>query len=261
MDSFKTTVHNFYEKQFVPFALMLSIGGFLVALVGAYAISDLKNTDYVSVTGTAEQIVQSDSGKWTFTIGRTSTVQAYAYTSKLIHDDMENIAKYLVNRGVKRESITVAPLTSTTLCASQNEVMYDTNGRQQCTGAFTYSLSQVITVESDDVTTIRDLSLNAANALAAQNVQIMTRSVDYFYTKLNDLRVELLSNASKNARERAQALVKSSGSNVGALTQASQGVFQITPVNSTEISDYGTYDTSTIEKKVTAVVRASFRVR
>jgi len=39
------------------------------------------------------------------------------------------------------------------------------------------------------------------------------------------------------------------------------GVFQVTSVNSTEISDYGYFDTSAIQKKVTAVVRASFSIK
>jgi hypothetical protein len=39
------------------------------------------------------------------------------------------------------------------------------------------------------------------------------------------------------------------------------GVMQITPVNSTEVSDYGINDTSSIEKAITAIVTASFEVQ
>ncbi|MBP6949164.1 MAG: SIMPL domain-containing protein, partial [Candidatus Pacebacteria bacterium] len=86
-------------------------------------------------------------------------------------------------------------------------------------------------------------------------------SVDFFYTKLADLRVDLLSMASKNAKERADAIAKSTGDSIGGVKDASQGVFQVTQKNSTDVSDYGSYDTSTIEKKVTAIVRASFEVK
>ncbi|MFA5160529.1 MAG: SIMPL domain-containing protein, partial [Candidatus Omnitrophota bacterium] len=41
---------------------------------------------------------------------------------------------------------------------------------------------------------------------------------------------------------------------------AKMGVFQITPVNSTEISDWGMNDTTSLDKKVTAVVNASFSI-
>ncbi|HOG24446.1 MAG TPA: SIMPL domain-containing protein, partial [Candidatus Omnitrophota bacterium] len=44
------------------------------------------------------------------------------------------------------------------------------------------------------------------------------------------------------------------------MRSARMGVFQITPVNSTSVSDWGENDTSSVEKKVTAVVNASFSI-
>jgi hypothetical protein len=60
---------------------------------------------------------------------------------------------------------------------------------------------------------------------------------------------------------RAGKIVESAGSNLGKLRSASMGVMQITPVNSTDVSDYGYYDTTSIEKQITAIVRASFAVQ
>ena len=71
----------------------------------------------------------------------------------------------------------------------------------------------------------------------------------------------MLEEASKNAKERAEAIAKSTGNKVGNVKSASQGVFQVTQKNSTEVSDYGSYDTSTVDKKITAIVRASFEVK
>ncbi|MDD4872115.1 MAG: SIMPL domain-containing protein, partial [Kiritimatiellae bacterium] len=59
---------------------------------------------------------------------------------------------------------------------------------------------------------------------------------------------------------RAEILAKNSHGKVGALNSASQGVFQITPVNSTDVSDSGNYDTSTVEKSVKAIVTLEFQV-
>jgi hypothetical protein len=97
--------------------------------------------------------------------------------------------------------------------------------------------------------------------LANRKVFAQINTVEYFYTKLSDLRVELLKEATKNAKERASAIAESTGSIIGRVRDASQGVFQVTGKNSIEVSDYGSYDTSAIEKKVTALVRASFEVR
>jgi hypothetical protein len=60
---------------------------------------------------------------------------------------------------------------------------------------------------------------------------------------------------------RAEELAKNSGSEVGKLKYASQGVFQITPVNSTDVSDYGIYDTTTIEKSIKAVVTIEYSIK
>jgi hypothetical protein len=187
--------------------------------------------------------------------------EAYGYAIKQLKEAETVTVKYLTSHGVDESLITVQPFTSTVICQSQNQVMYDGSGRQQCSGSFTYSLSQTIIVEGDTVDAIRALSRNAPSALALLGVQIQTVSVDFFYTKLASIRAELLELASKNAKERAVAIAKSTGNSIGGVKDASQGVFQVTQKNSTDVSDYGSYDTSTVEKKVTAIVRASFEVR
>ena len=77
---------------------------------------------------------------------------------------------------------------------------------------------------------------------------------------MEQLKLELLGNATKNAYDRAKALAENSRGKVGALNSASQGVFQITPVDSTDVSDGGEYDTTTIEKKVKAVVTLEYHI-
>jgi hypothetical protein len=71
----------------------------------------------------------------------------------------------------------------------------------------------------------------------------------------------MLAEATKNAKDRAERIAESSGSKVGSMRSADMGVFQVMAVNSTEVSDYGAYDTTSIDKNVMAVVRASFSLR
>ena len=71
----------------------------------------------------------------------------------------------------------------------------------------------------------------------------------------------MLTKASENARQRAESMVKATGNKIGFMRSAKMGVFQITPANSTEISDYGVNDITSLDKKVTAVVSASFSIR
>lgn len=53
---------------------------------------------------------------------------------------------------------------------------------------------------------------------------------------------------------------KASAEVINVTGSADMGVFQITPVNSTEVSDWGSNDTSSLEKKVFAVVHADFAI-
>lgn len=254
------TLKELLKNNIVAFGIVLSIAWVVSSFVLASGLSGINRDDAISVTGTAERIVESDAAKWTFTLTKQATPESYTYVTKQLQEARIAASKYLVNKGMDEKDITVSPLTSTVVCQTQSQVMYDSNGRQQCSGPFTYSLTQMMTVEGDKVNEIRDLSLNAPSALSLLGVQIQTVSVDFFYTKLADIRAELLELASKNAKERAVAIAKSTGNSIGSVKDASQGVFQVTQKNSIDVSDYGSYDTSTIEKKVTAVVRASFEV-
>lgn len=99
-----------------------------------------------------------------------------------------------------------------------------------------------------------------ATELINQGVHFSSYPPQYFYTRLSDLKVEMLGSATKDARERAEQLAVNSKSKVGKLRSASMGVFQITAANSTVVSDYGVYDTTTPEKDVKAVVTVSYSI-
>ncbi len=240
------------------------LGG-LVVIVAASILSGgvkaIGQNNSISVTGTAERMVESDSGKWTFTITKQADPSQLSYVSNELRVQQGVVSKYLLGRGLTEKQVTVQPIMTNVVCQSQNLVMYDSFGRQQCSGTYTYSLTQTMIVESEDVELIRDLTLNAASALSPRGVFIQSTQVDFFYNKLADLRVDLLEEAGKNAKDRAEAIAKSTGDRIGGVRSASQGVFQVTQRNSIEVSDYGSYDTSTIDKKVTAIVRASFEVK
>jgi hypothetical protein len=83
---------------------------------------------------------------------------------------------------------------------------------------------------------------------------------NYFYTKLDELKIEMLATATENAKQRAENMAKASGNRIGFMRSARMGVFQITSPNSTDVSDSGINDTSSIEKKVTAVVSVTFSI-
>lgn len=85
--------------------------------------------------------------------------------------------------------------------------------------------------------------------------------MEYYYSKLPELRIELIPDAINDAKLRAQKIAEGSGKKIGVIKSANLGVVQVLPVNSTEVSDWGTYDTSTIEKEVMIPVTVIFEIK
>jgi hypothetical protein len=255
---------NDSNKQFEAPAVIISVALIICALIAAYAALKIRNAgNVIAVTGSAEKIVTSDTAKWTSNLSRSTDASGLKYGSAQIKQDAEVAKKYFTSQGIKPEEITVQPPTISPVCESQNNTIYDKFGNQNCgSGAPKgWSLQQVMTIESSDVKKVADLSQKAGDALVSQGLVFSSQNLEYYYSKLGDLRLELLSSATKNAKERADQIAKSTGGKIGTVQSSSMGVFQVTAKNSVDVSDYGSYDTSALEKKVTAVVRASFLIR
>ena len=107
---------------------------------------------------------------------------------------------------------------------------------------------------------IKEIS-NEITSLINQGVDINVNPASYDYSKLPELKVTLLEKASQDAKDRAASMLKPTGNSVGKIQSVKMGVYQITPVDSTSVSDMGINDTSSIDKKVTAVANVSFKIK
>jgi uncharacterized protein len=119
---------------------------------------------------------------------------------------------------------------------------------------------QTVEITTGDVTLVARLAREATE-LIKLGIEFNSAAPEFYCTKLNDLKIGLLAEAAKDARSRAEQLTAGSGSKVGTLQGARQGIFQITPANSTEVSDMGISDTSSIDKKIQAVVTMEYAIR
>lgn len=222
-----------------------------------YKVKALSNS--IAVTGSAEKIVKSDTVKWSSSFSRTVSAEALKEGSNQMKTDLDTILRIFRQRGVKDSEIAVQTLTINPICAGQVNYSYD-SGTKSCAGNLLsgYSLQQWIVIQSSDVESIYKLSQEAAGYFIDQGILFTSQGVEYYYSKLGDLKMDLIAEATANAKARAEQIAASTDSRIGLLQSAGIGVFQVTAVNSTDISDYGYYDTGSIDKKVTAVVRASF---
>lgn len=205
-------------------------------------------SEVVEVTGSAQQEIRSDLAVWDGRLSRRGTELAAPY--KMLKEDLGKVKAYLGAQGVKEKEIEVFQVHTETLYKKDK----DGENTNVIEG---YLLSQTVEVRSTDVERVGKVSRESTD-LIEQGVEFVSETPSYFYTKLNELKVEMLARASENAKARADSMAKSTGSRVKMMQSAHMGVFQITPVDSTEVSGYGVNDTSALVKKVTAVVTMTF---
>jgi hypothetical protein len=120
-------------------------------------------------------------------------------------------------------------------------------------------LTQAVQIESGEIDKIEALSREITELLN-QGVPFYSKAPRYYYTQLADLKIELISKASEDARIRAEQIAKNSGTKLGELRDARMGVFQITGQNADE--DYswgGTFNTSSRNKTASITVKANYK--
>src|SRR5262249_21220691 len=123
-----------------------------------------------------------------------------------------------------------------------------------------YKLTRSFEVRSSRVSEISAL-VEASQKLLAQGVPLQAQPAQYLYTKLADLRPKLLADAPSDALRRDKNPLEATGAHLGGLRGVDVSPFQVTAPNSTQVEDYGVYDTSTLKKDVTAVVNVTFALK
>lgn len=231
--------------------IALAIGLVLSSIVLGWSYTRVKKGDEaVAVTGSARKRIKSDLVVWSAGISSQSSQLSDAY--KQLSENIPRIKQYLISKGVAENQMTVSAISSTTLHGR------DDNGNEtnEITG---YSLRQQVEVRSNDVDRISQIARESTE-LINQGILLESSPPQYFYTKLGDLKIEMLGEAAKDAKTRAEQIAASTGNRIGTLRSARMGVMQITAADSTAVSDSGISDTSSIDKDITAVVNISFAV-
>jgi hypothetical protein len=223
----------------------------LAAVIGGWSFVRGKRGDQViTVTGSARKNIRSDLVIWKSSVSYQAVTLADAYRS--LSEAVPKVKAYLVSKGIPDNQITISAISSQTLHARNSEGE-DTG---QITG---YSLRQELQVRSNDVDKISQIAREATE-LINQGILIESMPPEFHYTKLGDLKIEMLAEAAKDAKERAEKVAESTGSSIGSVKTARMGVMQITAADSNEVSDMGMNDTSSLDKTITAVVNVGFEI-
>ena len=228
--------------------LVLSCG---LVVAGAVAVKGIRTaTDTVTVTGASTERLKSDFADWTVTVSGNGLSQQQAYQN--LQPDLKRTLAFLRDAEIPESKTQL-----TVLRTDRNDI------RNRVTGMLTsteWTARQSIHVASNNVELNRKAS-NTISNLIGEGISLAIQPPAYTYTKLAEKRVDMLSKATADARERAIAIASQAGSGIGTITNADTGTFQITVPNSTKMGSYGSYDTSTIEKDITAVMGVTFRVQ
>jgi hypothetical protein len=227
----------------------------VAVVVGSAAIAggirDRNRSDVITVTGSAKKRIASDYVVWDFSI--TSQRPSAAAAAAELDRWTVRARAFLRDENVDTGELTVQPVATETV-SGQSSGGGDT-GR-----VVGYRLTRNLEVRSPRVQEIAGVAEHSS-ALLAAGIPFTAQPLQYVYTRLPSLRPSLLAAATKDAQQRARVLTEATGSSLGGLRGVDVGVFQVTSPNSTEVSDYGTYDTTTLEKDVTAVVNVTFALR
>ena len=239
--------NNYWLNAGVALALGLVCSSFVF---GWFYTKTKKGDEAVTVTGSARKRIKSDLVVWSAGITYQAPQLADAYRS--LSENLPRVRQYLISKGIAENQITISSISTTTL-KKQDENGGETS---EITG---YSLRQQVEVRSNEVDKISQIAREATE-LINQGILIESNSPQFYYTQIGDLKIEMLGEAAKDAKTRAEKIAESTGNKIGSVRSARMGVMQITAADSTEVSDAGISDTTTIDKDVTAVVNISFAV-
>ncbi|MCR5196340.1 MAG: SIMPL domain-containing protein [Pseudobutyrivibrio sp.] len=248
------------EQKKISWVTALIIGICIVLSFGALAFglyhfrSD--SGQAITATGSANVDFEADTIIW------RGEFSARAYTSKEAYDSLKEdssfVKQYLLDNGITEDEMVFNPV-GIGRTYSDN---YDVNGNYIGSSPDGYNLTQSFEVTSSDIDKVEKIS-RQISTLLDQGVELESYLPEYYYSKLDELKLDLIDKASKNAKERIDIIAKNTNTKLGKLKNSSLGVFQITAQN-TGTSSYsydGAFDSSSRNKTATITVHLEYGIK
>ena len=228
--------------------LSLAVAAVWIGHIFASTIHDAKHAhDTITITGSARKPIGSNLVQWELSVrGAAPTEVTAAHEARTAGS---SLIAFLRKAGIAPKDISPEVVQSDVVTTRIDKKHLKT----------TYIVSQGYAVSSTQIDVVEGAATRLGTLLE-QGIDVSAQPLAYISTNLQAAKLDALAAATAEARQRAEILVKGLGGHLGRMRASSLGVYQITPRNSTEISDYGVNDTSSRLKDVTAVVSATFAV-
>jgi len=236
-------------------SIIVSLAIVVVAFIlgNAYRFK-YNHTNTINVTGYAKVDFESDIIKWYAYYSRKSMDMSYA--SAQLNKDKEAIKNFLIQQGINESEILFGAIS----IIRDYDYNYDERGNSYRTFSG-YTLSQRVSVESNSLDKVDNAS-REISVLISQGVELNSYSPSYYFSGLENLKLELISKASENAMQRAQNIAKESNTSIAKLKKADLGVFQITGQNDDEEYSYGgVFNTTSRYKTANITVKSSYTLK
>lgn len=207
---------KFPKKMLAPY-LVLSCAVVLSAVILAAGLSNIfPERGVVSVRGLCERELPADMAVWPlrYTFGGNTLPEL----SAVVHAAAEVVAAFLESCGLTAEDYTVQAPVITDLSTER----YGTEAKWR------YLAENTVLVRTRNVEAVKAAVSRSAELMdAGIAVSSYGNSVEYLFTGLNAVKPDMIAAATENAREAAEQFARDSGSHVGEIKTASQGLFTI----------------------------------
>ena len=217
------SVKNSGKASAFIFGLFVFLG--LVALgyiLGRAAIEFKEYERTVVVKGLSERIVEADIVVWPIRFTEADNDLENLYKS--VELSSSKIRAYLRKRGILPQEISSAPPSITDKSAQQYS--------NSAPAVFRYTAMQTLTVYSKDVKGVRRV-MQELSELGRQGIVFTgggyQSDTEYIFSRLNDVKPEMIEEATRKARQVAEKFASDSNSRLGKIKRASQGRFSINP--------------------------------
>jgi uncharacterized protein len=249
------------DKRFLLISsIALVIGISLGSLILGRALKRFKSEDrYISVKGFSEREVKSDFVVWTITTRIANNDLSEG--SKSIEDAKNKVIDFLIKNNIKQDEIIQKNLIV-------NDKKAQEYGNNNLGDSYRFIIDKIIQVRSTDVDNIQKVSrltddlLKAGVVLSSGNES--GGSVRFIFTKLNDIKPEMLIEAIGNAKNAAVQFTKESGTKLGGLRKANQGLFSIVDrdeyLSGQSEGGYYPMSGSDLFKKIRVVVNVDYSI-
>ena len=229
--------------------LSIGVAVVLTAHILAGTIHEARHSrDTLSVTGSARVPIDANLVRWSLTVSGEAPQASAA--ARLLRRQSAAVRAFLRGGGIPADAIEASVVSS-------EEIVIQLPHHRRRTR---YRVSQQLEVSTRQIDVVESVA-TGVGGLLERRIRVSAGSLAYISTELEKAKLAALEKATEEARRRAEILVHGLGGKLGRMRSSSQGVYQVTPRNSTDVSDYGINDTTSREKDVNAVVSVTFAVK